>query len=409
MKKIMAVFGTRPDAIKMCPLVTELKSRKEFETVVCLTGQHREMLDSVTGLFGIKADYDLAVMEKSRSLSDITSKIISGITPILENEKPDIVLVHGDTATAFASALAAFYLKIPVGHIEAGLRTYNIDSPYPEEFNRRAVSLISSYDFAPTEAARENLIKEGKDPDRVFVTGNTVIDALKYTVKDAQKCEDGRIILLTAHRRENIGEPMRNIFSAVKSVAKKYDGIKIVYPVHPNPAVREIAEEMLGGCDGIDLVEPLDTVEFHSLLAQSYLVLTDSGGVQEEATALGKPALVLRDVTERTESDSLMLVGTNEDDISREFERLLTDKEHYDSMKNAPNPYGDGNASKRIADIIESIPFEVKLPQTSPTALGTLTDDEFNDLMESAVRSAAEGKCVPFEEFDSDIRREFGI
>ncbi len=355
MKKIFAVFGTRPDAVKMCPLVLELKKRKNFDVKVCLTGQHREMLDQVTGIFGVTADYDLAVMQKGQNLSDITSKIIAGITPILEKEKPDIVLVHGDTTTAFASALAAFYLKISVGHIEAGLRTYRIDSPYPEEFNRRAVSLISDYDFAPTEAARENLIKEGKNPARVFVTGNTVIDALKYTVKETQNSVDGRLVLLTSHRRENIGEPMRNIFSAVKRVVQKYDDIKVVYPMHPNPSVRGIAEEILGGCDRVELTDPLDIVEFHTLLAQSYCVLTDSGGVQEEAAVLGKPVLVLRDTTERTESDSLMLVGTNEDDITREFERLLEDEELYKRMKNAPNPYGDGNASARIADIIERI------------------------------------------------------
>ncbi len=356
MKRIMAVFGTRPDAIKMCPLIKELQKRAEFEILVCVTGQHREMLDGVMDIFGIKADYDLSVMKEGQTLSDITAKVIEGITPILEMEKPDIVLVHGDTSSAFAAALACFYLKIPVGHIEAGLRTYRIGSPYPEEFNRRAVSLISDYDFAPTEAARENLIKEGKDPARVFVTGNTVIDALKYTVNEEINCEcDGRLILLTAHRRENIGEPMRRIFSAVRRVAERYSGIKIVYPMHPNPAVRSIAEEVLGGCDRISLAEPLDLVEFHNLLARSYLVLTDSGGVQEEAAALGKPVLVLRDTTERTESDSLCLVGTDEDDVAREFERLLDDKELYDSMKNAQNPYGDGNAAKRIADILERL------------------------------------------------------
>ena len=355
MKKIFVVFGTRPDAIKMCPLVLELKKRKSFESVVCITGQHRELLDSVTDIFGVKPDYDLDVMKKEQSLSEITARIIEGITPILEKENPDIVLVHGDTTTAFSSALAAFYKKIPVGHIEAGLRTYRIDSPYPEEFNRRAVSLISDYDFAPTEAARDNLIKEGKNPACVFVTGNTVIDALKYTVKEVQKNDESKLILLTAHRRENIGEPMRNIFSAVRRIAEKHDDIRIVYPVHPNPAVREIAEEILSGCKRVCLTEPLDTVEFHNLLAQSYLILTDSGGVQEEAAALGKPVLVLRDTTERMESDSLRLVGTNEDDIVREFERLLDDKEAYESMKNAPNPYGDGNASKRIADILENL------------------------------------------------------
>ena len=354
MKKILAVFGTRPDAIKMCPLVLELKRRESIEVRVCLTGQHREMLDQVIEIFGVTADYDLAVMREGQELSDITSKIIDGITPILQKEKPDIVLVHGDTSTAFAAALAAFYLKIPVGHVEAGLRTYRIDSPYPEEFNRRAVSLISTYDFAPTEAAKANLIGEGKDPDHVFVTGNTVIDALKYTVNEASH-SSGRLVLLTAHRRENIGEPMRNIFSAVKRIAEKYDDIKIVYPMHPNPAVRSIAGEILGGCERVELTEPLDLVAFHTLLAQSYCVLTDSGGVQEEAAALGKPVLILRDTTERTESDSLMLVGTQEDDVAREFERLLEDEELYNKMKNAPNPYGDGNASARIADIIERI------------------------------------------------------
>ena len=354
MKKILAVFGTRPDAIKMCPLVLEFKRRKNLALKVCLTGQHREMLDQVIGIFGVTADYDLAVMREGQDLSDITSKIIDGITPILQKEKPDIVLVHGDTTTAFAAALAAFYLKIPVGHVEAGLRTYRIDSPYPEEFNRRAVSLISTFDFAPTEAAKANLIGEGKAPERVFVTGNTVIDALKYTVKEVPDTS-GRLILLTAHRRENIGEPMRNIFSAVKRVAGKYDDVKIVYPMHPNPAVRSIAEEILGGCERVELTEPLDLAAFHTLLAQSYCVLTDSGGVQEEAAALGKPVLILRDTTERTESDSLMLVGTNEDDVAREFERLLEDEELYTKMKNAPNPYGDGNASARIADIIERI------------------------------------------------------
>lgn len=355
MKKILAVFGTRPDAIKMCPLVLELKRRENLALKVCLTGQHREMLDSVTEIFGVKADYDLSVMGKDQTLSDVTTKIIDGITPILQKEKPDIVLVHGDTTTAFAVALAAFYLKIPVGHVEAGLRTYRIDSPYPEEFNRRAVSLISTFDFAPTEAAKANLIGEGKAPERVFVTGNTVIDALKYTVKEVQRSEESRLVLLTAHRRENIGEPMRNIFSAVKRVAEKYDDIKIVYPMHPNPAVRSIAEDILGDCDRVELTEPLDLVAFHTLLAQSYCVLTDSGGVQEEAAALGKPVLVLRDTTERTESESLMLVGTNEDEIVREFERLLEDEELYNKMKNAPSPYGDGTASKRIADIIEMI------------------------------------------------------
>ena len=353
MKKIIAVFGTRPEAVKMCPLILELKKRKCFDVKVCLTGQHREMLDSVTEIFGVKADYNLSVMANGQTLSDITSKIIDGITPIFQNEKPDLILVHGDTATAFAAALAAFYLKIPVGHVEAGLRTYDISSPYPEEFNRRAVSLMSSLDFAPTEAARESLIKEGKKPECVFVTGNTVVDALKFTSSEVQT--DEKTVLITAHRRESIGEGMRNIFSAVRSIARKYPDFKIVYPVHPNPAVRKAAEKVLGGAENIDLCEPLDLKGFHSLLARSYIVMTDSGGVQEEAAALGKPCLVLRGKTERTEGGSLILVGTNENKIISAFERLVDDKEFYDSIKNTPNPYGDGKASERIADILERI------------------------------------------------------
>ena len=351
MKKIMLVFGTRPDAVKMCPLAIELKKRECFDVKVCLTGQHREMLDSVMDTFGVSADYDLAVMREGQSLADITSKIIGGMTEVLKNDRPDILLVHGDTSSAFSAALAAFYLGIPVGHVEAGLRTYDMSSPFPEEFNRRAVSLISTVDFAPTEAARDRLIAEGKSPERVFVTGNTVVDALKYTAV-GEEC-DGKTVLLTAHRRENIGAAMDNIFSAVRRIAEKYPDLKIVYPMHPNPAIRESAERALGKAENIDLCEPLELKEFHSLLARSFLVMTDSGGIQEEAAALGKPCLVLRDTTERRESESLILVGTREDDIVAEFERLITDKEYYDSIKNAPNPYGDGKASERIADIIE--------------------------------------------------------
>ena len=337
----------------MCPLILELKKRECFEVKVCLTGQHRELLDSVTELFGIKADYDLSVMAKEQTLGGMTARIIDGAERVFAEEKPDLVLVHGDTASAFAASLAAFYMKIPVGHVEAGLRTYDISSPYPEEFNRRAISMMSSFDFAPTEAARESLIKEGKSPECVFVTGNTVVDALKFTSSEVQT--DEKTVLLTAHRRESIGEGMRNIFSAVRSIARKYPDFKIVYPVHPNPAVRAIAEEILGGEENIDLCEPLDLKEFHSILARSYLVMTDSGGVQEEAAALGKPCLVLRDTTERRESESLILVGTREDEIVSAFERLIDDKEYYDSIKNAPNPYGDGKASERIADILERI------------------------------------------------------
>jgi UDP-N-acetylglucosamine 2-epimerase (non-hydrolysing) len=353
MKKIIAVFGTRPEAVKMCPLVLELKKRNCFDVKVCLTGQHREMLDSVIEMFGIKADYDLSVMKKDQSLSDMTAKIISGLTQIFESEKPDLVLVHGDTSSAFASALAAFYMQIPVGHIEAGLRTYDISSPYPEEFNRRAISLMSSFDFAPTSAARENLIKEGKNPERVFVTGNTVVDVLNFTAREVQT--DEKLVLLTAHRRENIGAGLEKICMAVKRIAEKHPDLKIVYPMHPNPAVRESAEKILGKISNVELCEPLDLNEFHSLLARSAIVMTDSGGVQEEAAALGKPTLVLRDKTERTEGGSLVLVGTNEDDIVSVFDRLITDKKYYNSIKNAPNPFGDGKASERIADILERI------------------------------------------------------
>ena len=353
MKKIMLAFGTRPDAVKMCPLVLELKKRECFEVKVCLTGQHREMLDSVMDTFGVRADHDLSVMREGQSLADITSRILGGMTEVLERECPDILLVHGDTSSAFAAALAAFYLGIPVGHVEAGLRTYDILSPFPEEFNRRAVSLLSSVDFAPTEASRGNLISEGKNPERVFLTGNTVIDALRYTSID-ERC-DGKTVLLTAHRRENLGEAMDNIFSAVRRIAVKYPDLKIVYPMHPNPSVRENAKKMLGGVENIELCEPLGLKDFHSLLAHSFIVMTDSGGVQEEAAALGKPCLVLRNTTERTESDSLILVGTATGDIISAFDKLVTDKDHYDSIKNIPNPYGDGHASERIADILERI------------------------------------------------------
>ena len=353
MKKIIAVFGTRPEAVKMCPLILELKKRKCFEVKVCLTGQHREMLDSAVNFFGIKADYDLSVMQKDQNLSYMTGKIIAGLSPIFESEKPDLVLVHGDTASAFAASLAAFYMQIPIGHVEAGLRTYDISSPYPEEFNRRAVSLMSSYDFAPTEAARDNLIGEGKDHERVFVTGNTVIDALKFTSNN-EKC-DGKTVLLTAHRRENIGAGLENIFSAARRIAQKYPDLDIVCPLHPNPAVRATAEKLLGGVKNVNLCRPLDLREFHSLLARSVIVMTDSGGVQEEAAALGKPTLVLREKTERTEGGSLILVGTNEDDIVSAFDRLMTDSDYYASIKNTPSPFGDGNASRRIADILERI------------------------------------------------------
>lgn len=361
MKKIMLVFGTRPEAIKMCPVAKEIKSRNCFEVIVCVTGQHREMLDQVLQAFEVVPDYDLSIMQPNQSLFDSTSKVLLGIRPVLEKESPDMVLVHGDTSTTFAASLACYYLQIPVGHVEAGLRTNNIYSPYPEEFNRQAVSLIAKYNFAPTEAARENLLKEGKDPQTIFVTGNTAIDALKTTVKEIYShpildwAGSRRLITLTAHRRENLGEPLKRMFRAIKRIADKYDDIAIIYPVHFNPEVRKTAHEIFGSSDIIKLVEPLDVLDFHNILARSYLILTDSGGIQEEAPSLGKPVLVMRDTTERPEgiaAGTLRLVGTKEETIYNAFEELLTGEESYRRMSMASNPYGDGLASKRIADIL---------------------------------------------------------
>ena len=361
MKKVMLVFGTRPEAIKMCPLVNELKSREQVNTIVCVTGQHRQMLDVVLDAFSVVPDYDLSIMKDKQNLFDITSNVLERIKEILEKEKPDVVLVHGDTSTSFAAALACYYLQIPVGHVEAGLRTYNIMSPYPEEFNRQAVDIISRYSFAPTELSKENLFREGKDPDTIFVTGNTVIDALKTTVREnythpeLEWASDSRLILITAHRRENLGEPMRNMFRAIKRVLDEHDDVKAIYPIHMNPLVRETANEVFAGDDRIHLIEPLDVLDFHNFMSRSYLILTDSGGIQEEAPSLGKPVLVMRDTTERPEgivAGTLKLVGTNEDTILREFTRLLTDNEEYLKMSHASNPYGDGFASKRIANII---------------------------------------------------------
>ncbi|MCD7828234.1 MAG: UDP-N-acetylglucosamine 2-epimerase (non-hydrolyzing) [Clostridiales bacterium] len=361
MKKVMLVFGTRPEAIKMCPLVLELKKRENTQTVVCVSGQHRQMLDSVLETFGVKPDYDLSVMKDRQTLFDITSSILQGIKGVLEKEKPDVALVHGDTSTTFATALACFYMQIPVGHVEAGLRTYNIYSPYPEEFNRQAVSIISRYNFAPTDLARDNLIKEGKNPDSVYVTGNTAIDALKTTVKqdyshpELDWAQDSRLIMLTAHRRENLGEPMRHMFGAIKRIIDETLDIKVIYPIHLNPVVRETAREVFGDDGRIHIIEPLDVLDFHNFLARSYLILTDSGGVQEEAPSLGKPVLVMRDTTERPEgikAGTLKLVGTDEEVIYKAFKLLLEDKEEYGKMSRASNPYGDGNASRRIADIL---------------------------------------------------------
>ena len=362
MKKVMLVFGTRPEAIKMCPLVNELKSRKNIETVVCVSGQHREMLDQVLEVFNVVPDYDLSIMKDKQTLFDITNNILERIREVLEKEKPDVVLVHGDTSTTFVTALACFYLQIPVGHVEAGLRTYNIYSPYPEEFNRQAVSIISKYNFAPTELARENLIREGKDPDTVFVTGNTAIDALKTTVRDDYShpeldwAEGSRLITITAHRRENLGKPMENMFRAIKRVIDEHPDVKAIYPIHMNPVVRETANKVFGDDDRIHLIEPLEVLDFHNFLNRSYMILTDSGGIQEEAPSLGKPVLVMRDTTERPEgikAGTLKLVGTEEETIYTSFRQLLDDKDEYEKMSKASNPYGDGFASRRIADILE--------------------------------------------------------
>lgn len=361
MKKIMLVFGTRPEAIKMCPLVNELKTRNSVITKVCVTGQHRQMLDQVLDIFHVEPDYDLSIMKENQTLFDITANVLSGIKKILEFENPDIVLVHGDTTTTFVTALACFYLHIPVGHVEAGLRTYNIDSPYPEEFNREAVGIISQYNFAPTNTAKNNLIREGKREDTVYVTGNTAIDALKTTVKDEyhhpelEWAKGSRLIMLTAHRRENLGRPMHQMFRAIRRIVDETADVKVIYPIHMNPLVRQAADEELGDDERIRIIEPLDVLDFHNFLARSYLILTDSGGIQEEAPSLGKPVLVMRDTTERPEgiaAGTLKLVGTEEEVIYCEFKKLLTDQSEYEKMSKASNPYGDGFACKRIADIL---------------------------------------------------------
>ena len=362
MKKIMLVFGTRPEAIKMCPLVNELKKRKKIETIVCVTGQHRQMLDQVLQVFNVVPNYDLSVMKEGQSLFDITTNILGGIKEVLENVKPDVVLVHGDTSTTFITSLACFYLQIPVGHVEAGLRTYNIYSPFPEEFNRQAVGIISKFNFAPTELAKNNLLKEGKDKESIYVTGNTAIDALKTTVSndyshsELEWAAGSRLILITAHRRENLGEPMRNMFRAIRRVLEEHSDVKAIYPIHMNPEVRKIADEVLGDCEQIHLIEPLDVLDFHNFMNKSYLILTDSGGIQEEAPSLGKPVLVMRDTTERPEgiaAGTLKLVGTEEETIYQYFKLLLEDSSEYEKMSKESNPYGDGFASKRIADVLE--------------------------------------------------------
>ncbi|AJD92250.1 UDP-N-acetylglucosamine 2-epimerase [Jeotgalibacillus malaysiensis] len=361
-KKIMVVFGTRPEAIKMCPLVKELKTRVSVDTIVCVTGQHREMLDQVLNTFNVTPDYDLSIMKEKQTLFDVSISILEKMKNILEKEKPDTVLVHGDTSTTFVTSLACFYLQIPVGHVEAGLRTYNIYSPYPEEFNRQAVGIVAKYNFAPTEMSKDNLFKEGKDSSSIHVTGNTAIDALNTTVRgdysheQIQWASDSRLIMITAHRRENLGEPMRNMFRAIKRIVDEYQDIKVIYPIHMNPVVREAANEILGNNDRVRIIEPLEVLDFHNFLANSYLILTDSGGIQEEAPSLGKPVLVMRDTTERpegVEAGTLKLVGTEEENIYKNFKLLLEDSDEYEKMSKASNPYGDGFASKRIADVLE--------------------------------------------------------
>lgn len=362
MKKVMLVFGTRPEAIKMCPLVKELKKRKTLRTIVCVTGQHREMLQQVLDVFDVVPNYDLHIMKKGQTLFDVTIAILESIKKVFEKEHPDVVLVHGDTTTTFATALACFYMKIPVGHVEAGLRTYDIYSPYPEEFNRQVVSVVSQYNFAPTELSKENLLKEGKNKNKIWVTGNTAIDALNTTVRESytddnlEWAKGKRLITITAHRRENLGKPMEHMFRAIKRVLDEHDDVRAIYPVHMNPAVRKIAKRIFGDDSRIRIIEPLDVLDFHNYMHHSYLMLTDSGGIQEEAPSLGKPVLVMRDTTERPEgikAGTLKLVGTSEEMIYDEFTKLLNDRNEYNRMAYASNPYGDGHSCERIADILE--------------------------------------------------------
>lgn len=358
---VMTIFGTRPEAIKMAPLVKELKKRKEVKCIVCVTAQHRQMLDQVLKTFEIVPDYDLDIMQQGQTLSDITARVLAGLESVIQKVKPNIILVHGDTTTTFAGALAAYYNQVDIGHVEAGLRTWNKYSPYPEEMNRQMVGVLADMHFAPTENSKNSLFKEGKKPENIYVTGNTAIDALATTVKDSYSnpvldwAEDSRLILITAHRRENLGEPMRGMFRAIRRIVEEYPDVKAVYPVHLNPKVREVAKDVLGNNEKIKLIDPLEVVDFHNFIANSYLILTDSGGIQEEAPSLGKPVLVLRDTTERPEgiaAGTLKLAGTDEETIYRLTKELLEDKEEYAKMSKASNPYGDGKASIRIADAI---------------------------------------------------------
>lgn len=362
MKKIIVTVGCRPDCIKMMPLVKELRKREGIEVKLLSTGQHRQMLDQVFEVFGEKPDVDLSIMKEGQTLFDITTNILNKIQITLKEEKPDVVLVHGDTSTAFVVALACFYLQIPVGHVEAGLRTYNIYSPYPEEFNREALGLLAEYNFAPTKLAAENLIKEGKDPKKIYITGNTVIDAMQHTVKEDYThpelswVGENRFIFITAHRRENLGEPMHHMFRAIRRVLDEHPDVRAIYPIHMNPVVRKAAEEELGGCDQIHIIEPIEVFDCHNFEALCYLCLTDSGGIQEECPSYGKPVLVMRDTTERpegVEAGTLKLVGTSEEKIYEEFTKLLDNKDEYNKMAKAANPYGDGHACERIVDILE--------------------------------------------------------
>lgn len=362
MKKIMLVFGTRPEAVKICPLVNTLKKRPGIRTIVCVTAQHRQMLDQVLNTFGVVPDYDLNIMKERQTLFDITTNILNSFKEVLEKEWPDIVLVHGDTSTAFVTALACFYLQVPVGHVEAGLRTYNVYSPFPEEFNRQAVGIVAKYNFAPTQLAMDHLIQEGKDPATVYITGNTVIDAMQHTVREdymhpeLRWVGDRKLIFITAHRRENLGEPMHHMFRAIRRVLDEHPECRAVYPIHMNPLVRKAAEEELGGCEGIHIIEPIEVFDCHNFEARSFLCLTDSGGIQEECPSYGVPVLVMRGTTERPEgvdAGTARLVGTDEEMIYRNFKELLENKEAYEEMSHACNPYGDGYACERIADILE--------------------------------------------------------
>jgi UDP-N-acetylglucosamine 2-epimerase (non-hydrolysing) len=367
MKKILLVFGTRPDAIKICPLILEMKRRKTLEIVVCVSAQHRHMLDQVLDAFEVQPDYDLDIMKERQTLFDITTSVLDGIKNVIEVERPDVVLVHGDTSTAFASALASYYLQNPVGHIEAGLRTYNMFSPYPEEFNREAIDRISQYNFVPTAVARDNLLREGEKPENIFVTGNTIVDAMRYTVKkefthpELDWIGDDKFLFITAHRRENLGEPMRHMFRAIRRILEEFPDCKAIFPIHKNPAVREIAAAELGECKQIHIIEPIDVFECHNFEARSFLCITDSGGIQEECPTFGVPVLVMRDTTERPEgieAGVAKLVGTDEETIYSTIKLLIENRNEYEKMSHSCNPYGDGHACERIADILEGKKYQ---------------------------------------------------